>query len=93
MAKKQTPKTSMTIKEVIEQESGGIVINIRARRGNKHYKFVYQIAQPKVPEVDLEMLKLRVRKDIDDREAEANKKQIIIDKLGLQLGNQIPLDD
>jgi hypothetical protein len=92
MAEKQTPKTSMVIKEVIEHESGGIVINIRARRGNKHYRFVYQIAQPKMHEIDLEMLKLRVKTDIDAKESEDNQKSIILEKLGLQVDHRIPLD-
>lgn len=83
----------MIIKEVIEDEkSGDIIINVRARRGNKHYRLPYRIAHAKMSEIDLEHLKTRVRTDIDEREAEATKRELIVNKLGLQVGNKITLD-
>lgn len=92
MAKSKTPNTSMQIKEVIEEKSGDIVINITGQRGRKRYPLVYRIVGSKIGEIDLEMLKLRVKDDIDARENEASKKKVIVDRLTLQIGAKIKID-
>lgn len=92
MATKKQPTTSMTIKEVVETESGGLVINVVAKRGRRTYKLPYHIAPAKIHEVDLEMLKIKVKQDIDARESEINQRKAVVNKLGLQIGQRIPID-
>lgn len=86
-------KTKMRITDVQQaDETGDLVVAVKATRGNKSWNFPYHIKKANIGSVTVEYLQARVMEDVDAMVEQESKEGQIVRKLQAWQGKEIALD-